>query len=71
MTRRDWTRLLAAPALIAYRPLRVLTRCLRKDLPLTIVLGAAPGVVWLYAWKGVGECLGYLTGPGDSARRLH
>lgn len=70
MTGRDWVRLVAAPMLVPYRASRVVARCLRKDLPRGVALRAAPGVVWLYAWKSAGEWTGYLTGPGDSARRL-
>jgi hypothetical protein len=71
MKARDWVRLIAAPMLVPWRAGRVVARSVRKNLPRGTVLGAAPGVVWLYASKGIGECIGYLAGPGDSARRLH
>jgi hypothetical protein len=71
MTARDWFRLLAAPALFVYRSAVLLARAGRKDFPRWSAAGAAPGIIWLFFWKGAGEIIGYLTGPGDSARRLH
>jgi len=71
MTPRDWARLVFAPALVPYRAGKVVSRSLRKQLPTRVVLGAAPGVLWLYASKSAGECLGYLVGSGQSERRLH
>jgi hypothetical protein len=71
MKARDWIRVVAAPVLAPWRASRVVARGLRRNLPRRTVLGAAPGVVWLYVSKGIGECVGYLAGPGDSARRLH
>jgi hypothetical protein len=71
MSARDWIRLVAAPVLAPWRAGRVVARSLGRNLPRRTVLGAAPGVVWLYVSKGIGECVGYVAGPGDSARRLH
>jgi hypothetical protein len=70
MTRRDVARLLAAPLFFAYRTTRVVARSFQKSLPAGVVATAVPGIVWLLLAKSVGECVGYLTGPGDSPRRL-
>lgn len=67
---RDWIRLLGAPLLPPYRTLRILATCLGKRVPRGVLLACLPLVLWCCFWKGAGEVLGYVVGPGDSARKL-
>jgi hypothetical protein len=71
MTRRDWTRLLAAPLLVPYRARTAIAGALRKEIPRRVIAAAVPGIFWLALAKGAGDIAGYLTGPGDSARKMH
>lgn len=70
LTARDWLRLAAAPVLVPIRTCRTVGCALQKQLPRRAVWEAVPGVLWLRMCKGLGECLGFAMGPGDSARRL-
>lgn len=67
---RDWIRVLGAPVLPLYRTLRVSGMCLGKRVPGAVLLASLPLVLWFCLCKGAGEVLGYLAGPGDSARKL-
>jgi hypothetical protein len=70
-TRRDWLRLLAAAVMPWARAVRHLRACAAKGVAFGELGRCAPAFLWLFYAKGAGEVVGYLTGPGESAMRLH
>lgn len=71
MSRGDWLRILASPALPMYRSIRALRIVSRKQRPARMLLKAAPVHVWFQYTAMAGELLGYATGPGGSPNRLY
>jgi hypothetical protein len=70
MSGRDWTRVAAAGVLPLYRSAQMVSIASRKRIPKRSLVAAIPWIVWLEYCTGVGQLLGYATGPGDSPSKL-
>jgi hypothetical protein len=66
----DVLRVLGAPILPLYRSLRTVRLVRTKPHRGRAFASALPAIFWLQYCHSAGEVLGYLTGPGDSPRKL-
>src|SRR3954452_25397603 len=71
MGRGDWARLVAPGWVAAWRTARTLRLARQKPAIAAQVVRSAPLIAVLHLAHTVGECLGYLGGPGGSGRRVH
>jgi hypothetical protein len=71
MTGSDWARLIAPLWIAAMRTARTLRLARHKPDIEAEVVRSAPLIGVLHLAHTVGECLGYLGGPGRSGRRVH
>lgn len=67
---RTWARLPSAPILWAVRVGRTIAHARRDGASVAECGRLLAPVGWLYGAKALGEWLGVLVGPGDSATRL-
>jgi hypothetical protein len=70
MSREDWLRVAASLALPAWRTVRIVRSGLAKGRLRGKVLASAPWTLWLEYAQGIGNLLGYATGPGRSPSHL-
>ena len=70
MDRGDLARIGGASVLPLFRTIRAFRTSRRKGRG-DEALRALPWIVWLQYCTTAGELLGYVTGPGDSARQLN
>ena len=68
--RRTWARLAATPVLLVVRVGRTLAQARRDGASASECVRLVAPVGWIYGAKALGEWLGVLSGPGDSATRL-
>jgi hypothetical protein len=67
----DWARLIAPGWIAAWRTARTLRLAREKPEIAAQVVRSAPLIALLHLAHTVGECVGYLGGPGGSGRRIH
>ena len=67
----DWARLVAPVWVAGWRTVRTLRLAREKPAIAAEVVRSAPLIALLHLAHTVGECLGYLGGPGGSGRRIH
>lgn len=70
MTRGDWLRVIGFPVLPLYRTVRSIRIAWNKQISRSIVLITIPLIAYFHYAQASGEFIGYLAGPGSSARRL-
>jgi hypothetical protein len=70
MATEDWLRLAAALLIPAWRTGRALRTGWRKGRLRGTLLASMPWALWLEYCQGLGQLVGYATGPGDSPKHL-